>query len=339
MNIRRVLLVTGPVVVAAISLYFYLSGERLVETDNAYLKADKLMLAPEISAAVTDVLVHENEVVSKGQLLFRLDSAPFDAALYRAQAHLEKVRTDLQALQAGYRARQAELVLARNNAAFAEHEYRRQTDLAKEKFASQVTLDDRRHAMDTARQQVLVLEHDISRIAASLNGQPEGAIEQYPAYQEAAADITQANINVGRTAVQAPFDGVVSNLPKPGQHLNAGSPALALLANRNLWIEANFNEIDLTHVLPGQQASVRIDMYPDKHWKARVASISAASGAEFSILPPQNASGNWVKVVQRIPVRIELEDAGLDSGMVLRAGMSVRVEIDTGSNRLQRLWH
>ena len=334
MNIRRVLLVTGPVVVAAIGLYFYLMGGRTVDTENAFLKADKVMLAPEISAAVADVLVTENQPVSKGQALFKLDTALFDVALQRARANQEKVRTDLESLQAGYKTRQAELTLARTNAAFAEKEFARQSDLAKQNFTSQIQLDDRRHTLDVARQQVLVLEQDIERIAAGLNHNPDAALDYYPAYQVVTADLAQAQINLDHAVVKAPFDGVVSNVPKPGQHLNAGSPALALLANRHLWIDANFNEIDLTHVVPGQQANVRIDMYPDKHWKAHVTSISPASGAEFSILPPQNASGNWVKVVQRIPVRIELESE--DSDVQLRAGMSVVVEIDTGSNRLQR---
>lgn len=334
MNIRRILLITGPVVVGGIAMYFYLTGGRSVETENAFLKADKVMLAPEISAAVSEVLVNENQPVSKGQPLFKLDSAMFDAAMQRARANQEKVRTDLEALKESYKTRQAELAVAHTNASFAEKEYARQTDLAKQRFTSQIQLDDRKHLLDLARQQVLVLEQDIARIGASLNHDPDAALEYYPAYQVATAELAQAQINLGHAVVIAPFDGVVSNLPKPGQHLNAGSPALALLSNHNLWIDANFNEIDLTYVEPGQQASVRIDMYPDKHWPAHVASISPASGAEFSILPPQNASGNWVKVVQRIPVRIALDP--VDANLQLRAGMSVTVQIDTGSNRLQR---
>ncbi len=335
-NTRRILLISAPVLVAVISLFFYLSGERFVDTDNAYVKADKVMIAPEISAAVAEVLVAENASVSKGQPLFKLDAALFVVALERARARREKVRTDIEALQAAYRSKQAELTLAQTNAAFAEKEYRRQADLAQQHFVSQIQLDERRHTLDVARQQLAVLQQDIERVLAGLNHEPDAPVEKYPAYQEVAAELAQASINLDHATVYAPFDGVVSNVPKLGQHLNAGSPALTLVASRAPWIEANFNETDLTHVLPGQTAEIRVDMYPDLHLSGKVASISPASGAEFSILPAQNASGNWVKVVQRITVRIEL-DAPLEETVVLRPGMSTQINIDTGSNRFQRI--
>ena len=312
------------------------AGERFVDTDNAYVKADKVMIAPEISAAVAEVLVAENASVSKGQPLFKLDAALFVVALERARARREKVRTDIEALQAAYRSKQAELTLAQTNAAFAEKEYRRQADLAQQHFVSQIQLDERRHTLDVARQQLAVLQQDIERVLAGLNHEPDAPVEKYPAYQEVAAELAQASINLDHATVYAPFDGVVSNVPKLGQHLNAGSPALTLVASRAPWIEANFNETDLTHVLPGQTAEIRVDMYPDLHLSGKVASISPASGAEFSILPAQNASGNWVKVVQRITVRIEL-DAPLEETVVLRPGMSTQINIDTGSNRFQRI--
>jgi membrane fusion protein (multidrug efflux system) len=336
MSTRRILLISAPVLVAAISLFFYLSGERFVDTDNAYVKADKVMIAPEISAAVAEVLVAENQSVSKGQPLFKLDAALFTVALDRARARQEKVRTDIEALQAAYRSKQAELVLAQTNATFAEKEYRRQADLAQQHFVSQIQLDERRHTLDVARQQLAVLQQDIERVLAGLNNEPNAPVEKYPAYQEVAAELAQATINLDHATVYAPFDGVVSNMPKLGQHLNAGSPALTLVASRAPWIEANFNETDLTHVLPGQTAAIRVDMYPDLRLKGKVASISPASGAEFSILPAQNASGNWVKVVQRITVRIELD--ALNSAEILRPGMSTQINIDTGSNRFQRIF-
>ena len=341
MTHRRTLLVIGPAIAALACLYFFLSGERYVETENAYLKADKVMVAPEISAAVSEVLVNDNQPVNKGQILFRLDNAMFEAARDRAIARQSRARTDIEALKAGYKARQAELQLARTNVAFAEKEYLRQTDLAQKRFTSEVQTDDRKHVLDTARQQVAVIEQDILRLEASLNHLPDAPLEQYPQYQEASAELAQATIQLQHTEVVAPFDGVVTNTPKMGQHLNAGSPALALVANRSLWVEANFNETELTHVQAGQPAIVHIDMFPDRQWEARVASLSPASGAEFSVLPPQNASGNWVKVVQRIPVRIELLPTANNNDEpqpILRAGMSVSVEIDTGANRWQRLF-
>ncbi|MBP8030625.1 MAG: HlyD family secretion protein, partial [Pseudomonadales bacterium] len=243
-NIRRVLLISAPVLVAAVVLFFYLTGERFVDTDNAYVKADKVTIAPEVSAAVDAVLVKENEHVTRGQPLFRLDASLFVAAVDRARARQEKVRTEIEALQAAYRSKQAELALAQTNMAFADREFRRQVDLARQHFVSQVQLDDRRHALDVARQQLAVLQQDIERVLAGLNQQPDAAVDQYPAYQEVAAEHSQASINLEHTTVFAPFDGVVSNVPKPGQHLNAGSPALALVASSAPWIEANFNETD-----------------------------------------------------------------------------------------------
>jgi membrane fusion protein (multidrug efflux system) len=256
-------------------------------------------------------------------------------ALDRARARQDKVRTDIEALQAAYRSKQAELILSQTNAVFAEKEYRRQADLSQQHFTSQIQLDSLHHSLDVARQQLAVLQQDIERVLAGLNHEPDAPVEKYPAYQEVAAELAQASINLDHATVYAPFDGVVSNVPKLGQHLNAGSPALTLVASRAPWIEANFNETDLTHVLPGQTAEIRVDMYPDLRLSGKVASISPASGAEFSILPAQNASGNWVKVVQRITVRIELDNQ--DTTPVLRPGMSTQINIDTGSNRFQRI--
>src|SRR6478735_112593 len=176
MSTRRILLISAPVLVAAVSLFFYLSGERFVDTDNAYVKADKVMIAPEISAAVTAVLVTENAAVSKGQPLFKLDAALFVVALDRARARQDKVRTDIEALQAAYRSKQAELTLAQTNAAFAEKEYRRQADLLQQHFTSQIQLDSLHHSLDVARQQLAVLQQDIERVLAGLNHEPDAAV-------------------------------------------------------------------------------------------------------------------------------------------------------------------
>lgn len=339
MNTRRLLLVSVPVLAGVIAAFFYLTGERYVDTDNAYLKADKVMVASEVSASVSDVLVAENEAVKQGQPLFKLDSELFDAAEAGAQAKLDKVRTDIEALQAGYRSKRAELALAETNIAYADKEYRRVADLVGRHFVSQVQLDERRQALDLARQKLAVLQQEIASVLANLNQHPDAPVDQYPAYQEAAADFAKAKINQAHTIVFAPFKGVVSHLPKRGQYLNASSPALALVASDAPWIEANFNETDLTHVRAEQKVEIKVDTYPDRRWQGHVASISPASGAEFSILPAQNASGNWVKVVQRITVRIELDDLPAQDALLLRPGMSTTVVIDTERNRWQRLLH
>lgn len=334
MNARKLLLLAGPVVTLVVAGWFFLTGERYVETENAYVRADKVMMSPEVTGTVARVNVVENQRVQQGDPLFSLDTALLAAAKAKAEAKEARVRTDLQALQAAYRSSLAQRELARTQLAFAEREYHRQIDPGVKQFTSAAKADDSQHARDVARQQLAMAEQDIQRLVASLNQQPDAAIEHHPAWQEAAADVRQAQINLDYANVKAPFAGVVSHLPKLGQHLAAGTPALALVADHGNWIEANYNETELTHVEPGQSASVRIDMYPDQEWPATVTSISPASGAEYSILPPQNASGNWVKVVQRIPVRIELKPVA--DLPVLRAGMSVRVTVDTGTNRWQR---
>ena len=326
---RRVLMLAGPLLTALVAGYFYFSSGRYVSTENAFLKSDKVIISPEISGAVTELLVSDNQAVKQGDVLFRISTDSYSAALAKAQANLDKVRSDILALQAAYKTKQAELALSRNNLAFAEKEYRRQVNLSTKGFASQVQLDDRKHLLDVSRQQLQILEQDLARVLASLNGNANAAIEQHPSYLAAQADLTQARINMDHAELHAPFDGVTANVPKLGQHLNTGAPAMSIVSDKNIWIEANFNETDLTNVRVGQTVDIRIDTYPKNRWQGVVDSLSPATGAEFSLLPPQNASGNWVKVIQRIPVRIRIEQPA--DGPVLRTGMSASVEIDTQS--------
>ena len=317
------------VIALVYALWYFLIGRNYVSTDNAFIKADKVIISPEVAGPISELLVKENQPVHKGDVLFRIGSGTFAAAVEKAQANVDKSRSDILALQAAYKAKQAELTLSRNNLAFAEKEYARVTELASKNFASQIQLDERKHQLDVTRQQEQMLEQDLARVLANLNGDAKAPVEKHPAFLAAQAELTQAKINLDRTELHAPFDGIASNVPQLGQHLNPGSPAMSVVANTDLWIEANFNETDLTRVAPGQKVDIRIDTYPDKHWHGTVASVSPAKGAEFSILPPQNATGNWVKVIQRIPVRIQIDRAEGDP--VLRAGMSARVKIDTKS--------
>lgn len=329
--IRRTLLLLGPLLVAAAAIYAYLTGGRMVGTDNAYVKADKVPIIAEISGPVAAVMVTENTAVTAGQPLFRIDAAPFRVAVQRAKANLAKTRTDVASLKASYRQKQAELGLAQTNLSFAEREFQRQTELADRRFISPAKLDESRHALEVARQQVLALAQDLARVVESLGGRPETPIEEHPSYREAKAYEAQATLDLDRTLVRAPFNGIVSRLPKPGQYVAAGAPAMSLVGSDRVWIEANFNETDLAHISPGQPVTIEIDTYRERTWQGRVESISPATGAEFSVLPAQNASGNWVKVVQRIPLRIAVATGPSDPP--LRAGMSASVEIDTGRRR------
>jgi membrane fusion protein (multidrug efflux system) len=267
--------------------------------------------------------------VQAGQVLFVLDQAPFRIAVSKAEAKLSQVRNDLAALKAGYREKQAEMTLARTNFEYALKDQQRQTDLASKNFISVSKLDDVRHNTEVNAQQTALLEQDMKRIAESLGGNPDTPLEQQSSYREAQAELDQARLDLSNAEVRASMSGRVSKPPKVGQFITLGSTAMVLVADE-VWIEANFNEADLTYVHPGQPVKISIDTYPDSKLHGVVESLSPATGAEFSLIPAQNATGNWVKIAQRIPVRIHLDATALPD---LRAGLSSWVEIDTGHKR------
>jgi membrane fusion protein (multidrug efflux system) len=335
LRIRRVkrllLLVVIPAVAVLVGATLYLRGGRYVETDNAYIKADKVPVSAEVSGAIKEVLVRENQTVTANQLLFRLDPAPFEVAVAKAEAKLAQVKTDLSALMASYREKQAEIALARSKYAFALKDQRRQSDLVAKNFISASRFDDAKQGSDLAGLQIGALEQDLKRIAETLGGSVDAPADRHPSYRAALAELEQAKLDLARVEVRASLPGTVSKPPKPGQYVTTGSMAMALVVSSNLWVEANFPETDLTYVHPGQPVTIHIDTYPDAAWKGEVDSLSPATGAEFSVIPAQNATGNWVKIAQRVPVRIKLEVA---QGMPqLRAGLSTVVEIDTGHRR------
>ncbi|MFH1816480.1 MAG: HlyD family secretion protein [Pseudomonadota bacterium] len=328
---RLILLVVVPLIAALAVGVVYLKGGRYVETDNAYIKADKVPVSAEVSGTVTEVLVDENQSVNAGQPLFRLDPAPFQVAVAKAEAKLAQVRTDLAALKASYREKQAEIALARTKYAFSQKDQRRQADLVARNFISASKFDDAKQSTDIAEQQISALNQDLKRIAETLGGSVDLPVERHPSYRVALAELEQAKLDLARVEVRAPLPGIVSKPPKPGQYVAAGSIALALVVSGNLWVEANFTETDLTYVHPGQPVTIRVDTYPDAACKGVVESLSPATGAEFSVIPAQNATGNWVKIAQRVPVRIRIEAA--PTMPQLRAGLSTTVEIDTGHRR------
>jgi membrane fusion protein (multidrug efflux system) len=328
---RLILLVVIPMVAVVGGGTMYLKGGRYVETDNAYVKADKIPVSAEVSGTVAEVLVQENQAVKAGQLLFRLDPVPFQVAEARAAAKLAQARTDLAALKASYREKQAEIAIARTKLSFAMKERRRQADLAAKNFISAAKLDEATQGSDLAAQQITVIEQDLRRIAESLGGGADIPVERHPSYLSALAELDQARLDLSRTEIRASLSGNVGKPPKLGQHVTAGGIAMALVVSNDPWIEANFLETDLTHVHPGQSVVIHVDTYPNRVWQGTVDSMSPATGAEFSVIPAQNATGNWVKITQRLPVRIKLAP---DSDMTqLRAGLSATVEIDTGHRR------
>ena len=329
---RWTLVVAVPLVIVAFALYLYARGGRLVETENAYVKADIVAVSAEVSGRVVEVAARDNEPVAAGAPLFGLDPQPFEIELARARAQMDVVRTEVQALRAEYRETLLEATEARERIDFLTRQLERQERL-KEKGMSRIeAYDEARHNLEVARARLASVEERINRVRASLAGDPQLPAERHPRYAQAKTAYDAAAIDLARTQIKAPAAGVVSNMKlQPGEHVEKGTPIFSLIRNGEIWIEANFKETQLTYMREGQPASVVADAYPDHEWRAVVAAIAPATGAEFAVLPPQNATGNWVKVVQRIPVRIRVDQA--PGQPPLRAGMTVTVAVDTGRSR------
>lgn len=328
---RLLLLVVIPLIAAMGVGVAYLKGGRFVQTDNAYVKAEKVAISAEVAGRVHEVLVQENQTVKAGQALFRLDPEPFHVAIARAEARLAQVRTDFAALKASYRAKQAEITLATTRHTFAKRDQQRQADLVAKNFISAARFEESQQTADLAVQQITALEQDLHRIAETLGGSVDTPVESHPTYRTAVAELNKVKLDLAHTEVRASLAGNVNKPPRLGQFITAGSVAMALVVSGDLWIEANYTETDLTYVQPGQPAVVRIDTYPGVTWHGTVDSLSPATSAEFAVIPAQNATGNWVKITQRVPVRIRLDAE--PNTPPLRAGLSAVVEIDTGHRR------
>jgi membrane fusion protein (multidrug efflux system) len=330
---RRLLLIGIPLVVVAIALTAWLLGGRTVSTDDAYVKANVLTVSTDVAGTVAEVAVRENERVAAGQLLYRLDDEPYRLQLAAAEARLAVVRDDVAVLRATYAQKQAEARQAQADAAFFRKEYARVAPLVAGGAATPAQVDAAQRSQTGAEERQRALEQQAAAALADLGGDEAAPAEAHPRVRQAAAERDLARRNLARTRVSAPAPGTVSHVDalRPGLALAAAAPALALVESGELWVEASPKESDLTWVRPGQAATVAVDAYPGRAFPGTVDTISPATGAQFALLPAQNASGNWVKVVQRIPLRIALRpDPGAPE---LRAGMSVTVVIDTGHRR------
>src|SRR5690606_14398780 len=326
--LRVVLLLLGPVLVLAAGAFVYYTGGRYVETENAYVKADIAVVSAEVSGPIVRVEVRENQPVAAGEVLFAIDDRPYRVALERADAQLRAVTAMIESLKAQYRQRLEELALARTDYEFAERELSRATALAADALVSDEAVDRARHELDIAARRIQIVERGLEQVRAQLGGSPEVDVARQASYEAVKAARDAAALDLEHTVVRAPFDGIASKVPVVGRYLAPGAAVMSVVASERVWVEANYKETELTHVCPGQPVEVRVDTYPDRLWHGRVESISQATGAEFSVIPAQNATGNWVKVIQRIPVRIAVHDA--ETGPPLRSGMSAVVEIDTG---------
>ena len=319
-RIRRLLLMVAlPLVLVVLGLWYWVHSERYQDTDNAYVVADQVSVAPQVAGRVISVPVSQNQAVTAGEVLLPSDPQPFQIALEQANANLENVRNQIQVQQAA-------LTGAEAHAAYLQREVDRKTNLVKQDVVAASKLDDLRTQLTVAQQQ-------IAQIRANLNGNPGLPYTEQATYKQAVAARDDAALQLSYATVKAPAAGVVTEVDiKPGDVVAPGHPVFALVMSGKRWIEANFKETQLTRVHVGQKVDVSVDTYPGRTWPGTVESIAPGTGSVFSVLPAQNATGNWVKVVQRIPVRVAI-DATQD-GPDLRAGMSAEVDIDTHYNPL-----
>ena len=330
--VRVLLLVVVPLVAIVTGLYIYATGGQEVETDNAYVKANIVAISASVNGRVIEVLARDNQPVEAGALLFRLDPEPYQIAVAGTRAQMDVVRTDVQSLRADYRATLQEAAEGRERIDFLARQLERQERLKEKGMTRGDTYDEARHNVEAAKRRLDSIREKTNRVLAELSGNPNLPVERLPRYAEARAAYDAAMLDLSRAAIMAPVAGVLSNMKlRVGEFVEKGAPMFSLIESGPPWIEANYKETQLTYMQVGQSATVLADAYPDQEWPASVEAIAPATGAEFAVLPPQNATGNWVKVVQRVPVRIKV---GQPPGKPqLRAGMTVTVAVDTGRPR------
>ncbi len=330
-RIARVVMWSLPFIAIGGSLFVWLTSGRFVETDNSYVKGDRAYIATEISGPIVQVSITENQHVTKGQLLYKIDDSPYKIQLARTEAEIENARADIKGLKAQWRTKREEIKSAQSQVTYAESDFARKKDLAERKFGPTQNMEEARMSLDVAQRRVSAGDEDLTRIVAALAGDPNIDTDDHPKVKQLIAAREDALLNIRRTEIRAPMDGIVQKVLVPGSFAVLGVPSVAVLADKDLWIEANFKETELTRVRVGQPVTILVDTYPDMTCSGKVTSLSQVTGAEFAVLPPQNATGNWVKVVQRIPLRTSVQCK--DGDPPLRIGMSTTIEIDTGHRR------
>jgi membrane fusion protein (multidrug efflux system) len=342
-RLRRVLMFGGVGLFLAVAGALYLTGGRYVSSDNSYIRANKLMVSTDVSGMVQSVRVREGQQVKAGQVLFTLDPQPFEIALDNAKAALASTVQDVESTRALYRAGVAQAAAQQAQVNVDRATYGRYQALANQNAIAAMQVDTARAAWLSAEASLASLKQNAATQLAKLNGNPNLPAEQTPAYLKARAQVAEAQRQLDHATVRAPFAGTVGEVDslQPGtlviSALSAFTTTSAVgLIGKDLWLSADLKETELTHVHPGQPVSISVDTYPGCTWSGHIDSVSAGSDSSFSALPAENASGNWVKVVQRIPVRIAI-DRHSACGVPLRAGMSSVISIDTGHRRWYRL--
>ena len=325
---RIALMIVLPLIAVVVALQLYASGGRYVVTENAYVKANIVAVSADVSGRVVSVEVDDNKLVKPGERLFAIDSLPFRIALAETDAQLAVIRRDFAQLHFDVREAQAEAAEARERQRFLGQQFERQKKLKKRGMGSEEAYDSALHDLKVGEESLRKLDQRIARSLAALGGDPQLPVEKHPRYRRAMAVREQASVDLARTVIDSPATGVVSNMKlQVGEYVKEGRAVFSLIETSPVWVEANLKETELTNVVLGQAATIVVDAYPDHEWQAFVDSIAPATGAEFALLPPQNATGNWVKVVQRLPVLLRIEHT--DDEPMLRAGMTVTASIDT----------
>jgi membrane fusion protein (multidrug efflux system) len=340
-QLRKVLFALLPLVLIA-GGYWYVTGGRVMSTDDAYVEADKVGVSTDVSGIVQDVDVGENQHVTAGQVLYRLDPRQFQIALDNAKANLAQTVLGIEAMKKDYARMLSDIDAQQAQVGLDRITDERDAALLKTNAVSKAVYDQAHFTLRADQGKLASLEQQAQVQLARLGGSVDLPVEQHPQYLQAKAQVDEAQRQLDHTVVRASFAGIVTNVPSiaPGKYLAASTTAFYLVATDHVWVDANPKETELTHVRPGQPVTVTVDTYPNREWHGTVESISPAAAQEFQLLPAQNTSGNWVKVVQRIPMRVRVDTSGDKGGSAdskdqppLRAGMSVEVSVDTGHAR------
>lgn len=327
------LMVVAPVAIIVAAVWFYLSGGRYEETDDAYVQAARVQISTQVPGRVVELLVKENQTVKAGQILFRLDARDFDVAIANARAQLAQARLQVRSTQASYAPRAAELKSAQNDLAYRQKELARQQQLTATEVGSRRELDERTNDVNVARQRVATAQANLEEALVTIGGSPTGPTDGHPSVEAAQAALDKAMLNRSYTVVVAPQDGLVTKVEQlqVGSYVNAAQSLFTLVSPR-MWIDANFKEGQLTYMQVGQKGEAEIDAYPGQKFAVHLESLSPGTGSAFSLLPAENATGNWVKVTQRLPVRVAFDNPEAVRNR-LHAGLSTKVTIDTQHRR------
>ena len=336
-RLRMLLLIVLPLIALIGGGVFYLMGGRYISTDNAYVGAQKVLITPDISGKIIQIAVVEGQHVKPGDVLFTLDAEPYHLALRQAQAKLDAARSDYDKLRTNLKSLQKLADLAAKNVDLKHNDVDRKTKLVASQAGSRADVDTAQSALVTAQLQAQFTAQQRDSTLNQLLGNPDLPLGEFTEYAQAKAMRDDAQRNLDHTVVRAPISGTATQVDniQLGRFMPAGTPVLSVIDDQAPWVDANPKETDITYLRVGQKAALEVDSFPDHVFKGRVVAVSPGTGAQFSILPPQNATGNWVKVVQRVPVRIAFDKD--EDTQLLRAGMSVYVDIDTGHSRLRFL--